>query len=249
MKKILIVLLLVCCSGVGFAQQGVGRFLGHSVQDQLVRQVTQHQIQFVSRQLRLAEELARYQRVPLKTTGSPPSFPTVLALPCVQAPRGQAAAARLWPVYDESTYELAGTNLKEYLTQLSKTEGTKFLFRGMPLTDLNEIIHILSEGLEVEKTGYERIYVAASYLTAERYAETFGGKIPVFVVMENEDVVDYLERDILFPEDGIYSSPTDIPAEAISHVFAFLEINGKLAWYRVVLQDEMIFLPLSGSLY
>lgn len=245
MKKILTVLLLVCCVSAAFAQRGAGRVLGSYTRlNEQVARTIQREIRFTSRQLRLVDELARYQFVPLKTRNLSTSWQTVLAVSSVRASLGNVAAASLSLTNDVNTHKL-DANLENYLTHTSETEGTKFVFRGMHLADLDEMTHILLDGLEVDKTGYESVYVAASHHMAEEYAGTSkGGRIPVLVTMEEEAVSDYLETDIVFPIDGIYSSKTDIPADAISHLFAFLDINGKPAWYRVVLDDEMIFIPL-----
>lgn len=244
MKRILTVLLLVCCANAAFAQKGAGRVLGNytHLTEQAARAI-QREIRFTSRQLRLVDELEHYRQIPLKIVGVFNTGPAALALPVTQAKHLNLEAAQLSLNHDENIYKLAIARLGDYLAHISEAEGTEFIYRGMHLGDLGEIEHILLEGLEVDKTGYDAVYATQSFSFAMRYTNESPYRIPVLVALEGT-LIDDLACDIMWPELGSYCSETDIPAAAISHVFAFLDINGKPAWYRVVLQDEMIFIPL-----
>ncbi len=221
-----------------------------SLTQQVSRQVAQQQVRLVGWQARLAEELAYHSLVPLKMSGIDTSVPTVFALPRTSAPGPKTFIAQLAPKgYDDDKYPLANRALDDYIAQLSKAENAEFLYRGMHLANLDEAKHVLLNGLEVNKADENRIYLSPAPLVAKLYAETSVPKemikeIPILVLVEKDRVADYLTPERAL---GTYYSRVDIPVEAVSHMFAFLDINGKPAWYRVVLQNEMILMPLKNG--
>lgn len=246
MKRLLFVLICNLCITPVFAQKGVNRAvrsLPHLSEEAIVRNVIAQQRRFLMRRSLLTIELAEYQLVPLKINGvDKPSWPTVFAIPFQNTTLKKTISGRLLPEGYNDTYGVANMNLNFYLTQQSDEEGTMFAYRGMPLSNLDEVEHILLYGLEINKTGYEAVYVSTVPWYARSYAKSLDGtKIPVLVALDADLIADYVTPDRAKSE---YYSKTDIPAEAIAHVFAFLTINRKPAWYRVVLADEMIFIPL-----
>lgn len=255
MKKLLIILLLACGASGAFAQKGVGKVFKRAlrVDEALIAQrAMQQQMRFITRQTLLSMELAELQRIPLKINGVTGSWTTSLALPFKSAPAKKTILGRLAPKGYDDKYPVADMELDMYLMRLSKSEETAFLYRGMHLANLDEIKHILLDGLEVSKTGYDRIYLSTVPSVGKLYAETavpaeMLKEIPVLALVEQDIVADYLKEERTF--HYYYYSEADIPAEAISHVFAFLEINSRPAWYRVVLENEMIFIPLPKTPY
>ena len=245
MNKIILILLLACCTGPSFAQRGVEHAMGNYTRlTEQVARAMRREMRFANRQIRLLDELKHCRRIPLQITGLSTTGMASLALPAMQASRFNLPLAHLSLNHDQNIYKLAITRLQNYLTHVTEAEDTKFVYRGMHLGDLSEIEHILLEGLEIDKTGYDAVYVSQSLNFALGYAENSPGQIPVLVALEG-DIIDDLAPSIRWPDLDVYESETDIPADAISHVFAFLNISGRPAWYRVVLDDEMIFIPLS----
>ena len=258
MKKHFLFLLCMLSVSCVFAQKGRVIEAGAkalrgttSLTEQVSRQVAQQQVRLVGWQARLAEELAYHSLVPLKMSGIDTSVPTVFALPRADSPAPKTFVAQLAPKgYDDDKYPAENRALDEYIMRLSAAESAEFMYRGMHLTSLDEVKHILLNGLEMGRTDYKGIYLSSAPLVAKLYAETSVPKemiaeVPVFVLIKKTHVADYLKQDRSFL--SYYYCGTDIPAEAISHMFAFLDINGRSAWYRVVLQNEMIFMPLKNG--
>ncbi|MBR4682468.1 MAG: hypothetical protein IKP06_04110 [Elusimicrobiaceae bacterium] len=214
----------------------------HLSEEAIVRNAIAQQMRFLARRELLTMELAEYQLVPLKIDGLTGSWPTVFAMPFQKATPPEIISGRLLPEGYNDTYGAADMNLNFFLSQQHDEEWTRFLYRGMTLSNLDELEHILLHGLETSKTTCEAVYVSTVPWYARSYSKLLDGtKIPVFVAMDEDLVADYLTPKRAFSE---YFSETDIPAETIAHVFAFLNISGQPAWYRVVLDDEMIFIPL-----
>ena len=245
MKKIILVLLLVCCTSAVFAQADKAgnalKTFSHLSKEEIVRGAIGQQMRYIGRRMLLEAELAQYNLIPLTINGAAGSWPTVFAFPLTSANNKKEIVGNLRPYnYGMSETDIADKWLSEYLMNLGEEEDIHFVYRGMHLADLESVKNILLHGLRVDKTHVGGVYVTTAPILARHHARTqITGEIPVFVTMDQEDVVDYLQ-----PKRREYFSGTDIPAEAISHLFAFLNIDGKLAWYRVVLTDKMIFIPL-----
>ena len=218
------------------------RNLSHLNKEEILRGVINQQMRHIGRQMLLHAELAKYNLLPLTINGATSSWETVVAFSPESANRTKEIVGNLRPYtyVDTAGWVGADRRLMEYLMNWEKEEDIRCVYRGMHVADLENVKDILLNGLKVGKTHENGIYVTTAPILARHYARTqTPGEIPVFVTMEQDDVVDYLQ-----PKRNEYFSETDIPAEAISHVFAFLEVDGKPNWHRVVLQDKMIFIPL-----
>ena len=227
MRKILVILWLLCCTSTAFAQGGSGkalRNLSHVSKEEILRGVVAQQMRHIGRQMLLNTELARYDLIPLTINGTTSSWKTVFAIPLTSALSKKEIVGKLRPYsYGMSESDIADKRLNEYLMGLEKKEDIHFVYRGMHLADLENLKNVLLHGLRVDKTHEGGVYVTTAPMLARHHARVnFADEIPVFVTMEEGDVVDYLQ-----PKRREYFSETDIPAEAISHLFAFLDIDGK----------------------
>lgn len=237
MKKLLVAVFLSFCISPSFAQGGLGRGLIRSVADKGL--VSGAQInRLVTQQTRFAQQLKNYQLVPLKINTST-TVQTALAVPPT-LPQPQTALGTLL----RSTYMQYGEAdhaLDVHFAQLNQPENAAFLYRGMHITDLQEIADIWAKGLPVGKTGYNSIYMTSNHAVARHYAKVEEG-VPLVVAMNKSA----LAGSSLRPENmGVFYAEKDVPASAISDVFMLLDVNGKPAWHRVMWQDKLVFMPLA----
>lgn len=120
------------------------------------------------------------------------------------------------------------------------------LYRGMWLKDLNQLQYILTKGLEVRRTRFPGIFFTNFFADAVQYSAGLYGNFSVIIkVPVTADMTDplkpdmqiklrkYLIREYLFMQD--------LPADKISNVIIFLEIDGIGNWYKVTLENgEMV---------
>lgn len=118
-------------------------------------------------------------------------------------------------------------------------ENGASLYRGMVLRDLYDLKNILINGLEVNKTRYDRIFTTPYLSAALDYAANNYGYFPVIVQLpETNELLSRPHRRTI-DEIFLYG---DIAPEHISHVMVFMKIGEKPGWYDVVWQeDKLVF--------
>ncbi|MCQ2410799.1 MAG: hypothetical protein MJ053_04835 [Elusimicrobiaceae bacterium] len=108
------------------------------------------------------------------------------------------------------------------------------LYRGMELDYLTDIQHILQNGLECNKSRYEGIFFSCSLEMALGYTTGKYRALPVLVrVPVTADMSGTFKS--YFNDEYIFLQ--DVPADRISDVVVFLEVDGQVGWYKVVLKD------------
>ena len=129
---------------------------------------------------------------------------------------------------------------------------TKALYRGIAITDLDELKNILSRGLEINKSNFgKKIFTAYEPLIAVLYAQPthlFGeqANLPVLIKIP---LTPSLEQ---YPSEKFETARAfqqSLPADAVSDVWILLEVNKKADWYRAVLENgEIVLSPAHGQL-
>ena len=261
MKKIVTVILVCFCFSPAFAQGEktaaeiatgkVGAEITRQMQaatSQAARAESQiaaeftRQMRHAQRQTNLLSQVEKYKLVPLIIPEIVLSVPTKVALPASTQDKEKAVGSLLLSTY--LLYQNEDAQLESYLTHLSKVGTSKFLYRGLHLSDLKEVSYILQHGLTLDKTGYNSIYMTANPAVARHYAKVEKG-IPVVVMMDRSALAGSLRR-------GNLSEPyaeKDVPAEAVLRVFVLLDINGTPGWYKTTLENErLVFMPVAAAL-
>ncbi len=133
----------------------------------------------------------------------------------------------------------------------------KAFYRGMKLVSLEDLTNLFKNGLELGKSGNfpDKIYATSEASFAVAYAmpstayNSFWeveANLPVLIkIPATEELRQYA------PEVFRYSETfrQDVPARFISDIWAFLEVNGKPDWYKVVWQNgELVFIPAPGKM-
>jgi len=243
MKKLIIVLLLGGCVLPVLAQEEeAGNALVKVAQmEQTVAKEISQQMRSLQ-QIRLLEQVEPIRLVPLEIAGEVASVPAAVALPPDTPREEKAVGSLLLSTY--LLYQNEDAQLESYLTHLSKVGTSKFLYRGLHLSDLKEVSYILQHGLTLDKTGYNSIYMTANPAVARHYAKVERG-IPVVVMMDRSALAGSLRW-------GNLSEPyaeKDVPAEAVLRVFVLLDINGTPGWYKTTLENErLVFKPVAAKL-
>ncbi len=122
------------------------------------------------------------------------------------------------------------------------------VYRGMNLGSLKEIKNILVNGLQREKTYYQRLFFSADIDVAVFFAND-EQSVPVVVKVE---VTSELEEfcPLIHDYDDNYTFSQDIPASFLTDVFTYIEIDGQGGWYKVILLNgELILKPVTTQDY
>ncbi len=129
---------------------------------------------------------------------------------------------------------------------------TKVLYRGMAITNLDELKDILINGLKTDKTHHEkRIFTARDPVTAVLYAQpthrfNANANLPVLLKIPLTPSVEQYAQERF---ETATAFRQDIPAQAISDVWILLEVNKKADWYKATLEDgEIVLFPAHGQL-
>ncbi len=247
-KIAVIAWLLVCYTGYSFSQGWLGKATQFAKSADVTRLLIQQQKRALARYTLLETELAQRQLVPLHIANMPTKEPLLFAQHAsLNTDPPQTVSGQLVSAYNDS-YATKNHNLDYFLIRQNKENNSeeRLLYRGMRLSNLEEVRHILLHGLETNKTNYKAVYMSAAPFYARRFAEILPESketlIPTIVAIEGNILVDHIDTDLGI---GEYYSDTDIPADAIVHMFVFLNINQEAAWYRVVeWKDGMVFIPL-----
>ncbi|WP_428075650.1 hypothetical protein [Candidatus Avelusimicrobium luingense] len=249
LKKVFLLALLLTGNSLGWAQNTIlaaPKQIGKTVTGEVVdvHALIAQQMSAMCRQMMISTEIRVSEKYNIRFADMRSDIPSILALDSKLENAQDYVLARIVPKNDDIVYKQASWNLRFYLMNLMKEEGTHFFYRGMRLASLEAIDHVLLHGLEVNKTAYNGIYMTPMLAVAEGYSGSTQGEIQVIVVLDSEAVIDHLKQDM----PGEAYSERNIPPFAIVEVLAFLEINGKPEWYRVVLDDEgRVFIPLPAS--
>jgi len=129
------------------------------------------------------------------------------------------------------------------------------VYRGMKFSSISELKNILINGMELSKSNYVgEIYtspfveVALNYavpIAPDKWEGEFQIELPVLVRMELTDKIWQENAPDQFDIEWVFRK--NIPAEMISDVMVFLEINRTPGWYKVVLKDnKVVLLPVPG---
>ncbi len=144
-----------------------------------------------------------------------------------------------FPNGQEVTRKVFSDHWTRLQTPVSFNVDEDVLYRGMRLNTLDELKHILTEGLEVKKTRYPGIFFTSVLADAVGYSCALHGKMSVVVrVPVSSDMTGTFKRywanEFLFPQD--------VSADKISDVVVFMETEGIYNWYKVTLEHgELVF--------
>jgi len=122
------------------------------------------------------------------------------------------------------------------------TETKNVLYRGMRFTNLSDLENLLLQGMEIRSTGYSEIYFGYIPSTALGYAlpwkvdENVNGEFPVVTKVPVTPQLPVLQTGVTAQ---VYK---DLPAEFISDVMVFLEINGRADWYKAIMENNKLVL-------
>ncbi|MBR4356049.1 MAG: hypothetical protein IKP96_05760 [Elusimicrobiaceae bacterium] len=241
MRKILATLLFIFIISPSFAQSGISKQVQAAIQRAGTgadEAVTRAIINIITDRVLLSQQIATMALVPLNMPKSGTTQP-VLAFPknSPRLPRELKAAGALAPS-PESMSEV-NADLSLYFLLRGKHRS---MYRGMGLSNLEEVRDILLDGLKVEKTNYPDIYMTQFPTLALEFATHYNpDKISVIVIISAEAIFPFIEP----VASDEYTCNRDVTTDMIDEVLVFLNINGKEAWHRAVLQDDhLVFLPL-----
>ncbi|MBR4356052.1 MAG: hypothetical protein IKP96_05775 [Elusimicrobiaceae bacterium] len=245
MKKILIVLLLICCTQCGFAQNGTHAMKAALGAGAKMNALVSRDVLWMREYASLMTRLEQSQLVPLQFADKSVSVAPKLVVPAQNVYKKTIVPGEILSLEAKEKDALEEWELNSYFRYLTDTKSMNFIFRGMKLANLKEIEHILLHGLETSKAGGGVIYMSTSLTQAKIYSEIRKEGIPVIVAMDIDSLLMPIEESV-YKFD--YRIKTDIPRQSIFRVLAFLNIDGKTAWYRVEIPPSgMVFLPLPGN--
>ena len=239
MKKPLLVLLLCLCCAPCFSQgvkaglQGVeagvkGVPAAGQIEKNLAQQV---QRACAASQVRLAQ------------ITNMPGQPTVQVRVDASVPVSSAAVLQARMLPSRQVYQSISSVLsrRPYLPS-AFAETKDVLYRGMRLTQLSDLENILRQGLEIRRTGYSELYfsyapsMALTYALPRSINEKEAGDFPVVVKVP-------ITTQLPVSCTGVNAQAyKDLPAEFISDVMVFLEINGHADWYKAILENDKLLL-------
>ena len=243
MKKLFILCLICCFFSPVYAQRGFGRGVTHGKKPAarhytLRKKVHRTTTRSAARSaVQLSKLPPQHQLVPLKIADTKTAIPTMLAVPQALTRPELAVGTLLRNTYLQ--YQEADATLDRYLAQV-KPESAEFLYRGLHVADVGDIAPLFN-GLQVDKTGYNSIYMTSNHAVARHYAKLEEG-IPVVISMGKS----MMGNSSLRPANiGNFYAEKDVPAEAIRDIFVLLDVNGTPAWHRVLWQNKLVFVPLT----
>ena len=140
------------------------------------------------------------------------------------------------------------------------TQTDQVLYRGLRLHNTEELKNILAEGMRIDKTHHNMIFVSPNVSVAMEYmfprlaAQLFGNDSPVALpVLVKIPVTPRLlqENPPLKPEvdfGGRRIFEKDILADDIAEVAVYVKINNVHGWYTVTLENgELVFTPAPAA--
>lgn len=247
MKRIIFCLLLLMSLSPAFAQ-------GSKVGQTGIKLATQSDIALKVGQQFGKRVLARATDVPTVTALA--RISNLPGSPLVQIQLPQTAQSAIGEKI-LSVHTLEGQQLPDLVSKQDSqvyvhiptrfNSGERALYRGLHLRNLDELKNILVNGLECNKTLCSQIFFTnrlygslgyasgLPYTDKERYLPRLVVLIQIFV---NRPLVLSKFRRALYDE---YVSK-NLPADKLTDIMVFLEVNGQWNWYKVILQDgEIVF--------
>ena len=255
MKKFFTALLVCFCTEISFAQNLVGQ-AGKTVAQGLPdvpAKVAQA----------LAKNGVASSLVPVQITNLPAAISATqawVAVPTSEIPAAaQALSARVLPV-DELRQAVSNDRKMKLYVPSALISGKYTLYRGLRLQNTDELQNILTHGMEIDKTHHHTVFVspnisvALGYMFPHQTARLLGTfeeealpvmiKIPVTQQLLRENSPQKPQEEF----GGRRVFYQDVPAEQISDVFVFLEVNNQLRWYKAVVeQGQLIFIPVPSK--
>ena len=232
MRNILTLLLVCCCFSPAFAQKGKiiqGALGGRAaLTDAVTRQAAKQTV--TASQVRLAQ------------ITNLPGQPTVqVQLPQTAVADSPVLSARILPSLEVyKSVSLAGSRQLYVPDVFAETKDV--LYRGMRLTKLSDLENLLLRGLEIRRTAYSELYFAYAFSRAMDYAlpmsvtEKAAGDFPVVVKVP-------VTTELPVSCTGVNAQAyKDLPAEFISDVMVFMEINGRTDWYKAIAENNKLVL-------
>lgn len=232
MKKLLVLGLLCLCVCPAFAQKGKmikGALGGRAaLTDAVTRQA--------------AKQTVTASQVHLAQITNLPGQPTVqVRLPQTAVADSPVLSARILSSLEVyKSVSLAGSR-QLYVPDVF-TETKDVLYRGMRLTKLSDLENLLLQGLEIRRTAYSELYFAYIFSMAMDYAlprivdKSIDGAFPVVVKVP-------VTTELPISCTGVNAQAyKDLPAEFISDVMVFMEINGQADWYKAIAENNKLVL-------
>lgn len=140
----------------------------------------------------------------------------------------------------------------------SFVQEDKMLYRGLRLKNTAELQNILQRGMEIDKTHHEMIYVspnvsvAMGYMFPSQTARLLGtheGEEALPVLVKIPVTERLLQENPPLKPEGEFGGRRvlyeNVPADMITDVAVYAQINGVQGWYRVTLKnDKLVFMPI-----
>lgn len=112
----------------------------------------------------------------------------------------------------------------------SDFEENNAIYRGMTLNKFEDLKRLFVSGLQVNKSNYNYIHFSREIETAIDYSTEYDyGHLPIIIKMHN----DYYTK--LGP---VVKFSANIPASDIDEVIVWAELDGKLGWWKAVLDNK-----------
>lgn len=245
MKKLLVILLLICCVGPALAQEGkvikaVKAARGSTALTEAVSQ-------------QAARQTLRAAKIPipqLAQIANLPGCPTVSVRRANPAPGGVTGVLPARILNYKELHSFLHHERQIYVP-LSFAKSKTGLYRGMQLENLDDVKNLLINGMEVSKTAKNAIFadsrlpVNMSYALPDPYEES---SFPVLVRIKLTKP--FLKRNPPAHLNTQWIFPDDIPAAMLPDVMVFLEIGGEPGWYKVTLENgELVFTPAPSRVF
>ena len=170
-----------------------------------------------------------------------------------------ATAANLRVLPDEKLRQ-AISNDDEMRLSVPQTfvQADNTFYRGLRLKNTAELQNILEKGMEVGKTHHDLIYVspnvsvAMGYMFPSQTARLLGtheGEVALPVLVKIPVTERLLEENPPLKPEGEFGGRrvlhNDIPADMITEVAVYAEINGVQGWYQATLENgQLVFTPI-----
>ncbi len=117
-------------------------------------------------------------------------------------------------------------------------------YRGLPLSNTEELKNILENGLETKRTIEGKIFFSGWLPTALRFSQVSKEKIVTLIQFRVP------EDALLYEYNDNYYTQQDIPASYIKQVVVFLEVDAEAGWYKVTLENgDLVFTALPGQVF
>ena len=149
------------------------------------------------------------------------------------------------PEGNDMARQVFSENWTKLSVPLSLNGPEPALYRGMRLRNLEELTHILTHGLEINKTRFPALFFSSLVADAVGYSAGYReSNISVVVkVPVQPDMLGAFKRYWV----NEYVFPYNMPADKLSEVMVFMEVEGKGNWYKACVDKQGLLLEAVPS--